>query len=420
MRLRDRAIVSLALRHGVEVVYRESPHCLFTPRCVIKASGGFPPLTFKRFLGVAQSLPLPTIPIPVPESDIVMTSVSEDHDETPVNEILLKKELNEFPWGGGETEARARFYRALKNWRQNKTQMSPDLRDVTPYIVQGCLSVRQVFHDVNMVYQEIHGEKASLKLHFAALHRDFLYCLSAVPIAEELNLDIPFEKNEKLTTAWLTGNTGYPWVDAVMRQMKAEGWAAPLLRQSALWFLTRGVLWQDPNVGIEFLSEHCLFDLPLARGLTNWAAGIGSWIETEVAHKCPKVDPNFIRKWVPETREMTDEQISEPWKVEKSNQKYRMVLPHKQSHRQAQAKYQDSLKSSSNKLLSKLDRIGKSGKRVQPIVLEPSPWELVQPCPNSYLNHPGLTGLSGDIATQQTFLQYMQKHQVKFRKILGF
>ena len=408
MRLRDRAIVSLALRHGVEVVYREAPHCLFTPRAVIKAAGGMPPLTFKRYLGTISSLTLPTVPIPVPESDIVMTSVSDDHDEIPCNEILLKKDDDEFPWHGGETEARTRFHQALKQWKESKNK-SPDLRQITPYIIQGCMSIRQVYHDLNRTYNEIHGSKADLKLHMAALHRDFLYCLSSVPVTEELKLEIPFDKNEKLTKAWLTGQTGYPWVDAVVRQMRTEGWVAPLLRQSALWFLTRGVLWQAPEIGIEFLSEHCLFDLPLARGFTNWAAGIGAWVESEVPHKCPKVDPNYIRKWVPEVRELPDEQIAEPWTGKMPSDYAPQILPHRQSHRQAQAKYSDSLKWSSNKLLSRLDQLGRNGKRVQPIVLEPSPWEMVQPCPTTFLNH-AVTGLTGDI-TQQTFVQYIQKSQ---------
>ena len=81
-----------------------------------------------------------------------------------------------------------------------------------------------------------------------------------------------------------------------------------ILRQSALWFLTRGVLWQSPEPGIQFLSEHCLMDLPLAKGFTNWAAGVGSWVESELPHRCPKVSPDFIRKWVPEVKNLTDEQ----------------------------------------------------------------------------------------------------------------
>ena len=403
MRLRDRAIVSLALRHGVEVVYREAPHCLYTPRNVIKAAGGMPPLTFKRFLGVVNTIPAPGHPIPVPESDIVMTSVSEDHDEIPRNEILLTKDVEEFPFHGGETEAQNRFTYAMKSWKQSKAK-SPDLRQITPYIIQGCLSIRQVYHDLNKVYREINGKKGDFSLHLAALHRDFLYCLSSVPISEKLNLEIPFDSNPRLTEAWLNGKTGYPWVDAVIRQLKTDGWCAPLLRQSALWFLTRGVLWQSPEPGIQFLSEHCLMDLPLAKGFTNWAAGVGSWVESELPHRCPKVSPDFIRKWVPEVKNLTDEQIAEPWTCETPKDYVPLLVPHKQSHRQAQAKYSDSLKYSSNKLLSRLDQLGRNAKKVEPIVLEPSPWEMVQPQYTSYHSQ----------ISQQSFAQYYQKtHQVK-------
>ena len=374
MRRRDRAIVSLALRHGVEVVYRDAPQCLYSPLDIIKASGGMPPLTFPSFVGVASQLPEPEKPINVPQSDIVMCSVSEDHDEAPQNEILGKKDLD-FPWAGGETEARARFMSALRHWLINReTQSTPDLRAVTPYIVQGCLSVRQVYHDVNRVYEEIQGEKATLKLHFAALHRDFLYNLAVVP-NDDLNLDVSFDCDEARIRTWLEGNTGFPWVDAVMRQFRTEGWVAPTLRQAVLWFLTRGVLWQTPEIAVQFMSEFCLLDLPLAKGYAAWASGTGAWCENDVAHKCPKVDPSYIRQWVPEVANLTDEQIHEPWTTQTPTEYVSLIVQHKISHRRSESKYHETLKRSSGKLLSRLDKLGREKTKMSPLNLEPNPWE---------------------------------------------
>ena len=107
-RVRDRAIVSLALRHGIEVVYREAPHCLFTPSDVLKQSNGQVPLTFKSFCSVIGSMEMPADSVTVPESEIVMNSISEDHDEIEKNACLLSKDKDHFPWEGGETEARNR------------------------------------------------------------------------------------------------------------------------------------------------------------------------------------------------------------------------------------------------------------------------------------------------------------------------
>ena len=405
-RLRDRAIVSLALRHGIEVVYREAPHSLFTPAEVIKASGGQVPLTFKGFCNVIGSMNLPSKSLEIPESEIVMNSLSDDHDEIEKNACLLDKDDKDFPWGGGETEARLRFKGALQAWKLAKAG-KPDLRTVTPYIVQGCISPRDIFHQISSTYEEIFGKKSDLSLHVAQLHRDYLYCHGSID-KNDLILNIQFDQNE-LGKKWLEGNTGYPWVDAVIRQMKTEGWCPPLLRQSALWFLTRGMLWQKPEIGISFLSEHCLFDLALAKGYTHWAAGIGSWIEDDVTNKCPDVDADYIRKWVPEIRHLSNEHIQKPWLIPANqipSDYTKICVPHRQSHKQSQAKYQLSLTTESNKFLTRLDHIGRSGKIFYPIRLEPNPWEIVQS--TQFQNN--ITGLSQDI-TQTSFMQYVQKTQ---------
>jgi cryptochrome len=398
-RIRDRAIVSLALRHGIEVVYREAPHCLFTPSDVLKQSNGQVPLTFKSFCSVIGTMELPAASVSVPESEIVMNSISEDHDEIEKNACLLSKDKDHFPWEGGETEARNRFDYALREWREKRSKQ-PDMRQVTPYIIQGCLSPRDVFHEIRKTYADMNGSNCSneLSLHIAQLHRDFLYCLGSIDKTNFV-LNIQFDDND-LGDRWVNGKTGYPWVDSVVRQLRTEGWCAPLLRQSALWFLTRGMLWQKPEIGISFLSEHCLFDLPLAKGYVNWAAGIGAWIEDEVTSKCPAVNPDYIRQWCPELRHLSPEELAKPWLIKKNlPQDYpKICVPHKQSHKQSQAKYQLSLTSESNKFLTQLDHVGRSRKIHFPIRLEPNPWEIVQ---NPQFNN--ITPIT------PSFMQYVHK-----------
>jgi len=411
-RLRDRAIVSLALRHGVEVVYREAPHCLYTPADVLKQCNGQVPLTFTSYCTTIKGMNAPTQSVSVPDSEIMMNSISDDHDEIEKNVCLLEKEDKDFPYRGGETEARARFARAMEHWRETGAKQ-PDLRAVTPYVIQGCLSAREIYNGVEAQFAEMNeGQSPGLAFHVAQLHRDYLYCLGSIN-KSDLTLDIAFDDNE-LGQKWRDGETGYPWVDACIRQMKTDGWAPPLLRQSALWFLTRGMLWQKPEIGVEFLSEHCLFDLALARGYVNWAAGVGAWIEDDVTAKCPKVSASYIRRWLPELNELSDEEIEKPWLIKQLPEGYaKMCVPHKQSHKQSQAKYQLSLTTESNKFLTRLDQIGRKRKVFQPVRLEPNPWEIVQS--SQYTNN--ITGLSHDITQSPSFMQYVHKTQQNWNKM---
>ena len=353
----------------------------------------------------------PGLSVSVPDSEIMMNSISDDHDEIEKNAFLLEKEDKDFPYRGGETEARARFVRAMEHWRESGAKQ-PDLRAVTPYVIQGCLSAREIYNGIETQYKEMHGQSPDIAFHVAQLHRDYLYCLGAIN-KPGLTLDISFDDNE-LGQKWTNGQTGYPWVDACVKQMKSEGWCPPLIRQSALWFLTRGMLWQKPEIGVQFLSEYCLFDLPLARGYANWAAGVGSWIEDDVTSKCPKVPATYIRRWLPELNMLSDEELEKPWLIKQVPEGYtKMCVPHKQSHKQSQAKYQLSLTNESNKFLTRLDQIGRKRKVFQPVRLEPNPWEIVQ---SSQYNS-SITGLSHDITQSPSFMQYVHKTQQNWTKM---
>lgn len=49
--------------------------------------------------------------------------------------------------------------------------------------------------------------------------------------------------NLKVKYCFLQGKTGFPWIDAIMRQLVSEGWIPHLARQAVGCFLTRGALW---------------------------------------------------------------------------------------------------------------------------------------------------------------------------------
>ena len=58
-----------------------------------------------------------------------------------------------------------------------------------------------------------------------------------------------------LLTAWKEGRTGYPFVDAIMTQLKNEGWIHHLARHSVACFLTRGDLWVSWEEGLKVFDE---------------------------------------------------------------------------------------------------------------------------------------------------------------------
>lgn len=118
---------------------------------------------------------------------------------------------------------------------------------------------------------------------------------------------IPWENNEEQFAAWCAGETGYPLVDAGMRELNATGFMHNRVRMVTASFLTKHLL-IDWRWGERYFAEHLLdFDLAANVGGWQWAAGCGTdaapyFRVFNPALQAAKFDPDnaYIRKWIPE------------------------------------------------------------------------------------------------------------------------
>lgn len=128
--------------------------------------------------------------------------------------------------------------------------------------------------------------------------------------------------------AWQTGHTGYPIVDAAMRQLSETGWMHNRGRMIAASFLVKDLLinWQE---GERWFMEHLVDGDPAANnGGWQWTAGVG----TDAAPyfrifnpvlQSKKFDPHgtYIRRWVPELANVPMPYVHEPWRMPLEDQK---------------------------------------------------------------------------------------------------
>ncbi|KAF1834762.1 Cryptochrome/photolyase FAD-binding domain-containing protein [Decorospora gaudefroyi] len=127
---------------------------------------------------------------------------------------------------------------------------------------------------------------------------------------------------------WKEGCTGFPWIDALMRQLKREGWIHHLGRHAVACFLTRGGCYVDWERGAEVFEEW-LIDHEAACNIGNW-----QWLSCTAFfaqfYRCysPVAFPqkwdkegNFVRKYVPELARFDKKYIYEPWKAPIADQK---------------------------------------------------------------------------------------------------
>ena len=158
--------------------------------------------------------------------------------------------------------------------------------------------------------------------------RDFYaHVLHAYPHSADRALDsryegIAWDDDEESFRAWCEGRTGYPIVDAGMRQLEAEGWMHGRVRMIAASFLVKDLL-IDWRRGERWFRDRLLDgDVPQNVGNWQWVAGTGADAAPYFRVFNPtlqgkKFDPDgtYVRRWVPELREVDTPHIHEPWKA---------------------------------------------------------------------------------------------------------
>jgi deoxyribodipyrimidine photo-lyase len=131
---------------------------------------------------------------------------------------------------------------------------------------------------------------------------------------------IPWRNNEKEFEAWKNGQTGYPIVDAGMRQLRETGWMHNRARMVVASFLVKDLL-IDWRWGEDWFMQNLLDGDPAANnGGWQWVAGTGTDAAPYFRVFNPilqsrKFDPpgNYIRKWVSELSGLSGDAIHAPW-----------------------------------------------------------------------------------------------------------
>ena len=156
----------------------------------------------------------------------------------------------------------------------------------------------------------------------------------------------PWEKNSKFLSAWKKGLTGYPIVDAGMRELYSTGWMHNRVRMIVGSFLVKHLLinWKEG----EKYFKNCLLDYSPANNIAGW-----QWVAGSGADAAPyfrifnpilqgeKFDKEgeYVKKWVPELKNLSKKFIHKPWEYKDKNFKLGSDYPFPiVKHEEARAK----------------------------------------------------------------------------------
>jgi len=230
-------------------------------------------------------------------------------------------------WTPGEARARAQLQAFLDNavaaYQRKRdlpalaatSRLSPHLRfgEISPHLVWAhCAHVEPTQGLAAFQRQLVWREFAYyLLFHFPRIATD--------PLREEFD-DFPWHVDRKVLKLWQHGRTGYPIVDAGMRELLQTGWMHNRVRMIVASFLVKHLL-QPWQAGAAWFWDH-LMDADLASNAASWqwVAGCGTDASPYFRVFNPVLqgtkfdaDGVYVRRWVPELAGLPDEYIHTPW-----------------------------------------------------------------------------------------------------------
>ncbi|CAI5500695.1 unnamed protein product [Closterium sp. Naga37s-1] len=314
---RDGKIKASMQEAGVRVVTPVS-HTIFDPAEIINKNGGKPPLTYQAFCKrIGQPSPpvgpapdkLPALPPhlahrvtakaeadPGPGEGVEeaqMCDYIEVFEAVPTLSDLGYSDAEAFPkedvtpFRGGETEAlrrlddcllRTKWVKDFEKPKGDPSALAPPATTVlSPYLKFGCLSSRLMYARIQEVLAKQPGHtKPPVSLIGQLLWREFFYtaaygtphfdCMQGSSICRQ----IPWKVDSELLAVWRDARTGFPWIDAIMVQLRQWGWMHHLARHCVACFLTRGDLLVHWELGRD-VFDRLLVD-------SDWAINNGNWL----------------------------------------------------------------------------------------------------------------------------------------------
>ncbi|MBC7951282.1 MAG: deoxyribodipyrimidine photo-lyase [Rhodospirillaceae bacterium] len=233
-------------------------------------------------------------------------------------------------WQPGEAVAQSRLTEflseSLTEYAVNRDHPAqPGTSRLSPHLHFGEISPRQMFHAIRRTAEPgLGSERFLAELGWREFSAHLLHDypdLPARPLRREFE-NLPWRHDPDGLTAWQQGRTGYPIVDAGMRQLWATGWMHNRVRMVAASFLVKDLLipWQDG----EAWFWDTLVDADLASNAASWqwVAGCGAdaapfFRVFNPVLQSEKFDPTgaYVRQWCPELAALPDKWLHQPWRA---------------------------------------------------------------------------------------------------------
>lgn len=277
---------------------------------------------------------MPRLPIAKPRELYLIKDKQNKNDINSLN-LLAKtnwcKKLDSL-WEVGEKAAYKKLIcflnKGLKNYKENRNYPGKsNVSTLSMHLHFGEISPNQIWHRVKMLSTIQSGiiEDSEFFLSELAWREFSYYLLYHFPQLPTENFQrkfdhFPWENNKKFLTAWQKGKTGYPLVDAGMRELWKTGYMHNRARMVVASFLVKNlrIHWHQ---GAAWFWD-CLLDADLANNSANWQWVAGCGVDAAPYFRIfnpvtqgEKFDAEgtYTRRYIPELAKLPNKYLFKPW-----------------------------------------------------------------------------------------------------------
>lgn len=269
-----------------------------------------------------------------PES-LTMTG-GVDVGEIPTLEDLgleMPDEQTSFEPGEAAAREAARLFRngGVAGYADKRNSPAGGSSRLSPYLRWGCLSPFELERKLGLRKGEgprVFRAELAWRDFYANVIDNFPE-VTRHEFQERYRGTLDWQEDDELLDAWKRGETGYPLVDAGMRELLGDGWVHNRVRMVVASFLTKD-LHLDWREGERWFMERLVDgDVASNNGGWQWVASVG----TDPAPYFQRMfnpmtqqerfDPEgeYVRRWVPELKDVPDEHLVRPWLMDEGEQR---------------------------------------------------------------------------------------------------
>ncbi|PLZ99616.1 deoxyribodipyrimidine photolyase [Fischerella thermalis CCMEE 5268] len=330
---RDRTIISALKEKGIEFLENNWDQVLHAPEDI--RTGSNQPYTvytpfWKNWISKPKAEPVETLE----NAEGLTEKEKEIAKSAGVIALPSAKDLG-FVWDGeliiapGEEAAQERLEefcdRAINEYQEQRNFPAVDgTSRLSAALKFGAIGIRRVWQATQQAWENSRSEETQnnirtwqQELAWREFYQHAMYNFPelAAGAYRDAFKNFPWEINQEHFQAWCEGQTGYPIVDAAMRQMNEIGWMHNRCRMIVASFLTKDLL-INPQMGERYFMQKLIDgDLSANNGGWQWSASSGMDPKPvrifNPASQAQKFDPEaeYIRQWVPELRSFDTEYL---------------------------------------------------------------------------------------------------------------